>query len=288
MGEVNTVEDFGYQGDPPTHLELLDWLAVELMNEGWSLREMTRKIVLSATYRQSSIVSKSALEMDPENIWLSHAPRFRLSGEMLRDSALKFSGLLTRQLGGPSVFPPQPPGVTTEGAYGRLNWNVSDGPDRYRRGLYTFMKRTTPYAMLATFDGPSGESCVASRPRTNTPLQALTLMNDGVFLEIAANMGLQWTEKPGGEMCRVEDLFRKILVRPASESEANRMLSFYRAQKAWLQDNPDEINEILNWSQIHWNEYKTRLDEPDEQAEAAAWTLLTRALMNLDETVTRQ
>ena len=188
-GLVRTVEDFGYQGEPPTHPELLDWLAIRLVESGWSIKAMHRLIVTSATYRQSSRVTPELLAKDPENRLLARGPRVRLEAEMLRDAALRVSGLLSEKIGGPSVFPPQPPGVSTEGAYGGLAWNVSPGGDAYRRGLYTFSKRTAPYAMFTTFDAPSGEVCVARREVSNSPLQALTLLNDPVFEEAAQALG---------------------------------------------------------------------------------------------------
>ncbi|HUG20659.1 MAG TPA: PSD1 and planctomycete cytochrome C domain-containing protein, partial [Planctomycetaceae bacterium] len=161
-GIVKTTEDFGLQGELPTHPELLDWLAVEFMERGWSLKSMHKTIVSSATYRQSSVISDRKLQLDPENVWLSRDPRVRLEAELIRDNVLAISGLLSRKIGGPSVFPPQPPGIT-EAAYGPLEWKVSEGEDRYRRGLYTFNKRTAPYTMFSTFDAPSGELCLARR-----------------------------------------------------------------------------------------------------------------------------
>ena len=157
QGIVRTQQDFGYQGEPPTHPELLDWLAVEFVKQGWSLKKMHQLIVMSATYQQASRVTPELHAKDPDNRLLARGPRVRLEAELIRDSILRASGLLSPKIGGPSVFPPQPPGVTTEGTYGRLDWKVSTGADRYRRGLYTFSKRTAPYAMSATFDGPSGE-----------------------------------------------------------------------------------------------------------------------------------
>ena len=188
-GIVRTAEDFGFTGDPPTHPELLDWLAVEFVSRGWSLKEMHRLIVTSATYRQSSRVTPELLARDPDNKLLARGPRLRLEAELVRDAALGASGLLSHKVGGPSVFPPQPAGVTAEGAYGALGWKPSEGPDRYRRGLYTFSKRTAPFAMFTTFDAPSGEACVARREVSNTPLQALTLLNDAVFIECAQALG---------------------------------------------------------------------------------------------------
>ncbi|MEQ2009535.1 MAG: PSD1 and planctomycete cytochrome C domain-containing protein, partial [Limisphaerales bacterium] len=222
-GLVRTTEDFGLQGDAPTHPELLDWLAVEFMKHGWSLKQLHKLIVTSATYQQSSSVgadvrrlasSQSAIAnrqspmTDPDNKLLSRFPRARLDAELIRDSVLRASGQLSPKIGGPSVYPPQPASVTSEGVYGGKSWNESTGEDRYRRGLYTFAKRSAPYAMFNTFDGPSGEACVARRDVSNTPLQALTLLNDTVILEAAQALGRQLATQPGSTESRVETLFR--------------------------------------------------------------------------------
>src|SRR5207302_2501808 len=167
----------------------LDWLAVEFMNQDWSVKKLQRMIVMSATYQQSSQVAPALLAKDPQNVLLARGPRFRIEAELVRDVALRMGGLLSDRLGGPSVFPPQPSGVTSEGTYGPLQWKVSEGEDRYRRGLYTFSKRTAPYAMFTTFDAPSGEACCPRREVSNTPLQALTLLNDAVFVEAAQALG---------------------------------------------------------------------------------------------------
>ena len=196
-GLVRTAEDFGYQGEPPSHPELLDWLALELPRQGWSMKRMHKLIVMSATYQQSSRATPELLAKDPENRLLARGPRVRLEAEVIRDAALRASGLLSERVGGPSVFPPQPAGVTTEGTYGGLDWKVSPGGDRYRRGLYTFTKRTAPFAMATTFDAPSGEVCVARREVSNTPLQALTLLNDPVFEEAAQALGRLMAARAG-------------------------------------------------------------------------------------------
>ena len=175
------------------------------------------------------------LRADPENRLLARSPRVRLDAELLRDCVLTASGLLSAKIGGPSVFPPQPPGVTSEGTYGPLAWNVSMGEDRYRRGLYTFSKRTAPYAMFTTFDAPSGEACVARREVSNTPLQALTLLNDQVFVEAAQALGKQMAAQPGTETERVTLLFRRCLTRPPTAEETDLLLKFYTAQKERLE-----------------------------------------------------
>jgi hypothetical protein len=192
---------------------------------------------------------------DPENIALTRGPRVRLDAEQIRDSVLAASGQLSTKIGGPSVFPPQPAGVTTEGSYGALQWNVSTGEDRYRRGIYTFAKRTAPFAMAATFDAPSGEACVARRESSTTPLQALTLLNDITILEAARSMGNQLAALPQSK--RVESMFMRTLCRPAKLSEAIAV---------------DLIQEESIASGI---------------SPAATWTMLSRALMNTDEMVTK-
>jgi hypothetical protein len=195
-GIVRTTDDFGYQGEAPSHPALLDWLASEFVREGWSMKRLHRLVVTSATYRQSSRTTAEVRMKDADNMWLARGPRVRLEAEQIRDSLLRASGLLSSKMGGPGVFPPQPPGVTTEGTYGRLDWKASEGEDRYRRGLYTFSKRTAPYAMFGTFDGPSGEACVARREVSNTPLQALTMLNDAVLAEAAQALGPAGTGAP--------------------------------------------------------------------------------------------
>jgi len=275
-GLVKTTEDFGIQGDLPSHPELLDWLAVEFMDDGWSLKRLHRMIVLSATYQQASRVTPALREKDADNRLLARGPRVRLEAELLRDSALSASGLLTRKLGGPSVYPPQPASVTTEGTYGAIQWAASQGPDRYRRGLYTFMKRTAPFAMFSAFDGPSGEACVARRDVSNTPLQALTLLNDVVFTEAAQAAGRLAMSQPGGTEERVRWLFRRFLVRPATDAEVMALVAFVRTQTANFAKNPEAAVKL------------TRDDPFDmDGAERAAWVALARVLMNLDEFVTR-
>ena len=209
-GIVKTTEDFGYQGAPPTHPELLDWLAVEFRRQGWSLKKMHRLIVTSATYRQSSRVARKRWRRTRRTCCLPTPPASAWRRRCCATSALVASGLLSEKIGGPSVFPPQPASVSSEGAYGALNWTVSPGEDRYRRGLYTFSKRTAPYAMFTTFDAPTGEVCVARREVLNTPLQALTLLNDQVFVEAAQALGKTIAALPGSDADRLAALFRAV------------------------------------------------------------------------------
>lgn len=280
-GLVQTTDDFGYQGSPPTHPGLLDWLAVEFRQQNWSLKKMHRLIVTSATYRQASQVSPQALAKDPENKLLSHAPRVRLEAELVRDSELKAAGLLTETVGGPSVFPPQPASVTTEGTYGGLSWNASTGLDRYRRSLYTFAKRTAPFAMLSTFDAPSGEACVARREVTNTPLQALTMLNDGMFVEFAKGLANDVASQAGNTPESVaRQLFRRCLTRPPDAGELAALVAFYRTERDRFERDPKAAETILK--------RKNHRQSGRDRAQLAAWTAVARALFNLDETITKE
>lgn len=250
-GIVDTAGDFGTQSEPPSHPELLDWLATDLRNNGWSRKRLHRQIVLSATYQQAVA---AAPESDPQHRLLAGFPHRRLEAERLRDALLSASGNLTRQIGGPSVYPPQDSSVTAM-AYGNGGWEVSKGGDRFRRSLYTFSKRTAPFAAFTTFDGPSGETCVARRDRSTTPLQALTLMNDAMYMEMAA--GLAETTRQGlpddaSPQDIVTDMFRRLLVRSPDDQEIAAVVAFYESQKS----NQDP------------------------------WKLVARALMNTDEAIT--
>jgi mono/diheme cytochrome c family protein len=273
-GIVPTLGDFGYQGDAPSHPELLDWLAVEFVQRGWSVKQVHRLIVTSATYRQSSKVTPGLLAKDPDNRLLARGPRVRLEAEQLRDCVLRYGGLLAERLGGPSVFPPQPPGVTTEGAYGALEWKVSAGLDRYRRGLYTFSKRTAPFAMSSTFDAPSGEVCLARREVSNTPLQALTLLNDVAMTESAQALGRMMAGRKGTVGGRAEYLFRRVLTRAPSEDELALLVKFYEAQKKRFEAKELDAEAVAGHGAGDVNE-------------RAAWSALARVLFNLDEAIVK-
>ncbi len=272
-GIVRTVDDFGYQGESPSHPELLDWLAVEFMEQGWSMKKLHRLIVTSATYRQSSKVTPALLAKDSENRLLARGPRGRLEGEMIRDAALRIAGLLTEKTGGPSVFPPQPEGVE-DAAYGSFKWKPSTGPDRYRRGLYTFTKRTAPYAMFNTFDGPSGELCIAQREVSNSPLQALTVLNDIVFLEAAQAIGRNVSAQAGTDEARIENLVRRFFSRPSNPEERTALLTFLQAQRQRIKDRQIDAATLAGPGE-------------GDAPERAAWTALARALFNLDEALTK-
>jgi hypothetical protein len=270
-GIVKTTEDFGFQGETPTHPELLDWLAVELMNQGWSMKKLHRLIVTSATYRQSSKVLPEQTAKDPDNRLLSHFPRTRLEAEMIRDGALRAADLLSLKMGGPPVKPPQAEGIS-EVAYGNPKWEAAAGDDRYRRSLYTFVKRTAPFALYNTFDAPTGETCIARRDVSNTPLQALTLLNDIVFIESARVLGKRLAGISGPDDDRLREAYRRVLGRLAREDELPLLRTFLATQRKRL-----ESGELVAVS----------LGGPNATKEAAVWTLLARALFNLDETVTK-
>ena len=271
-GIVGTLGDFGYQGDTPTHPELLDALAVRFMDDGWSLKKLHRLIVMSATYRQSSAATPELIDRDPRNRLLARGPRFRMEAELVRDYALRASGLLSEKIGGPSVFPPQPASVTTEGAYGALAWNVSTGEDRYRRGLYTFAKRTAPYAAFNAFDAPSGEACVARRDVSDSPLQALTLLNDEVFVEADQHLGGVIEKSTGDETAKATTLFRQCLCRAPASEEVGLVVQFYRSQLKRFSSGELDPMPVAG----------------SRSPEAAAWTATARSLLNLDEAVTKE
>jgi hypothetical protein len=275
QGLVKTTEDFGIQGNLPTHPELLDWLALEFMKQGWSMKKLHKLIVMSATYRQASNVTPELQAKDPENRLLARGPRVRLEAELIRDSLLGVSGLLAAKLGGPSVFPPQPASVTTEGVYGGIQWNVSKGEDRYRRGLYTFLKRSIPYAMFATFDGATGDACLARREVSNTPLQALTMMNDLVVIESAQAIGRKMVAAPGSVKNRMSELFRRCLTRPPTPDEAAALIDYHRRQSERLRAGKLDAKAIAGGAD-------------GDVVQRAAWTLAARAVLNVDEMITKE
>ena len=231
-GLVATGEDFGTRGAEPTHPELLDWLAREYVRGGWSLKQLLRTIVGSATYRQSAGTDAARLERDPSDELLSRSPRTRLSGEGLRDNALAIAGLLDRSLGGPSVFPPQPDGVWAP-VYSDDRWMESQAGQRLRRGLYTFWKRSSPYANFMLFDAPSRESCCPRRARTNTPLQALALLNDPVFVECARALGNAMREIPVNDRARIAWGFERCTARPPEPQELDALARLL-AEQGWM------------------------------------------------------
>lgn len=289
-GLVKTVDDFGLQGESPSHPELLDWLAVTFQQDDkWSVKELHRRIVSSATWRQAAVFSDAAERIDPDNRLLSHSPRYRLDAEVIRDQLLVAAGVLNAQIGGPPVHPPQPAGVT-EAAYGRPGWPTSSGDARYRRSLYTFTKRTAPFAMLSTFDAPSGEACIAQRDRSNSPLQALTLLNDVMLMDLARQTGRQFGASSeaseaaaSGIVQQLDELFQRVLVRPPTAAERQLLSEFWETQHAAFLKEPSTAATLL---QLDAKAIETTV--PAETAVQAAWTATARAIFGLDETLTRE
>ena len=275
-GLVATPDDFGVRGDRPTHPALLDWLATEFPRRGWSQKAMHRLIVTSATYRQASEASPELAALDPRNERLARGARFRIDAEIIRDVALSAAGLLNLEVGGPSVFPPQPAGVTSL-AYGNVGWPTSKGADRYRRGLYTYTKRTAPFAAFATFDAPTPEVTCARRDRSNTPLQALTLMNDPAMVEAARGLGRRIiAEGPADAEGRATWAFRVVLGRPPLTEERTMLVAFVAQQAERIKRGELKPGSI--------NGPKAGV----EDADLAAWTTLARAVLNLDETINKE
>ena len=268
-GLIRTSGDFGTQAPAPDHPELLDWLAVEFRKLGMSMKKLHRLIVTSATYKQSSVATPELLEKDPQNRLLARGPRIRLTGELIRDHMLTASGKLSSKMYGRGVYPPQPKTVLSH-AFGNQAWNVSTGEDRYRRSLYTFIKRTAPFAGYITFDGTSGENCLAKRDRSNTPLQALTLLNDEMFIELAQAAGELVHQKKEDP---VESLFRRFLTRMPKAEERKALQGYFDQQVERLQAGELKAGDIAG--------------NPKADSQWAGKVLLARAIMNLDETITK-
>jgi len=278
-GIVETLEDFGSQGMKPSHQELLDYLALKFMKEyKWSNKKLLKEIVMSATYRQSSRVSKEHLEKDPRNKYLARAPRLRLSSEQVRDEALAVSGLLSKKMYGPSVMPYQPEGIW-QVVYNEFDsytgWKVSEGEDKHRRALYTFWRRTSPYPSMVTFDSPSREFCVSRRIRTNTPLQALVTLNDTVYIEAARALASRMmSEKNSALENRIEKGYQLALSKKPSPATLQKLLELYRNAVNYYKEKPQAAFLM------------TALDKDNK--EFASFTVVANAIMNLDEFITKE
>ena len=267
-GIVKTSEDLGTQGDRPTHPELLDWLAVELREGGWSMKHLHKVIVMSATYRQSSNARPELRDRDPENTWLAQQNRLRLPAELIRDAALAASGLLSNTVGGPSVMPPQPASVTAQG-YGTRKWEESQGADRYRRGLYIHFQRTTPYAQLMTFDAPDSNVACSRRRPSNSPLQSLNLLNDPVFFEAAQGLAMR-VEREAPTNGKLDYAVALALGRLAAPAERERLAKYLDSQANLVAKD------------------KSAATLMPADPTLAPWVGLGRVLLNLDEFMTRE
>ena len=295
QGLVATPEDFGTRCDKPSHPELLDWIAVEFRDGAklpttdhrppttWSMKAIHRLIVTSATYRQSSLIPPSALSVQPsENRLLARAPRFRVDAETIRDIALSASGLLSLKIGGASVFPPIPDGAMAVSFRSRTVWETSKGEDKYRRGMYTFWKRSVPYPSMSVFDAPNGDMSCTRRARSNSPLQALTTLNDAVFMEAAQALALRvWKEGGNDDRAKLIYAFRLCTSRTPDEFELSRLQKLLQQEQvrfagktaAAVYVAAPDLNNLPADVDLH---------------KIAGWTMVARVLLNLDETITKQ
>jgi hypothetical protein len=282
-GLVKTAGDFGMQGDMPTHPELLDWLAVDFMENGWDIKRLLKLIVSSATYRQSAIVDAKKLEKDPDNLYLASAPRLRLTGEHVRDLVLASSGLLVNEIGGPSVKPYQPEGLWEASTSGRGElaiYRQDKGEDLYRKGLYTFIKLTSPPPKLSIFDASNRDLCEVTRGRTNTPLQALAMLNDPLVLEASRVLARTLTDQFDDPQTAIETAFKRIVCRPPAEQELEILEEYYRDEFEKFTEKPEELNQVVLVGEFP-------LDEITKTPEVAALMQVIVALYNLEETITR-
>ena len=282
IGLVRTAEDFGVQGERPSHPELLDWLAVDFVESGWNVKRLQKMIMMSSTYQQSSMVSREKYALDPENRLLARGPRFRLDAEVIRDQALAVSGLLVPKIGGASVKPYQPAGLWKPVGFGGSNtseFKQDHGDKLYRRSMYTFWKRTSPPPSMSMFDAPDRETCRVRRSRTNTPLQALVLMNDVQFVESARKLAERILVEGGDDVgAKIRFAFRSVVTRQPSESE---LVSLKKVYQESLQTFDEESAEAF------LKAGESPRNEELEVKEVAAWTMVSHLILNLSEAVTR-
>lgn len=280
-GLVATSDDFGTRGDAPSHPELLDWLALDFVKSGWSLDGLLRRVVTSATYRQSSRAGAAAHERDPLNVLLGRAPRPRLEIETLRDASLAIGGLLVETRGGPSVMPPQPDGVWAP-VYSEDRWSTAENGDRFRRGLYTFWRRSSPYATFMAFDAPSRELSCTRRPLTNTPLQALALLNDPAFVECAVGLARRMQETTGDDAARIVFGFRACTARAPRADEVDVLARLFARERERFAADESAAKAL-----IEHGKHALGAAPRGDLADLAAWTAVANVLLNLDETLTR-
>ncbi len=277
IGIVRTSEEFGIQGELPSHPELLDWLATELVAQKWDVKKFLRMLVMSSAYRQSAKVTPEMLERDPENRLLARGPRVRLTAEMVRDQALAAAGLLSSKRLGPSVKPPQPNLGVSAAFGGAIDWQPSTGENRYRRGVYTTWRRSNPYPSMSTFDAPNRDICIVRRARTNTPLQALVTMNDPVYVEAAQALARRTIAQGGTtDAEKATFAFRACLIRPPTEAEVARLVKLHEDAKAKFAKEPTKATQFAT-------KPLGPLPKALDASEAAAWTVVASVIMNLDE-----
>ena len=282
-GIVKSVGDFGMQGDLPTHPELLDWLAVDFMENGWNIKRLVKKIVMSSTYTQSTVLDKSKWDKDPENIYLARMHRTRLNAEMVRDQVLANSGLLNREIGGPSVKPYQPDGLWAAATSGRglLKAYIQDhGDDIYRRGIYTFIKRTVPPPVMLTFDASNRDQCEVRRLSTSTPLQALIMLNNPTVLEAARVMAERLDEESLQDDGKISKAFKMIVCREAKKEEKDLLLEYYGDRLSEYKANPEEAKEFIDVG-----EYPPM--ESRNDVTVAALMQVIHTIYNMEEAITK-
>jgi hypothetical protein len=281
IGLVATSEEFGSQGELPTHPELLDWLASEFVESGWDTRALLELIVQSATYRQDSLASTDLHTRDPENRLLARGPRFRSSAEEVRDQALAIAGLLSRKRFGPPVKPPQPSSGLSAAFGSMIDWETSRGEDRYRRAIYTTWRRSNPYPSMAAFDAPSREFCTLRRTRTNTPLQALVTLNDPVYIEAAQALARRAVLQGGSPREKATRAFRICLTRPPEKREVDRLLSVHAEARVGFNGDRDSAMKMAT-------DPLGPLPAGEDAVDLAAWTVVANVLLNLDETLMKR
>jgi hypothetical protein len=283
-GLVETTEDFGIMGQRPTHPGLLDWLAVEFRDSGWNIKHMYKLLVMSATYRQSAKTNPQQLGKDPKNLFLSHGPRFRMDAEMVRDIALQSGGLLVQKIGGPSVKPYQPPGIWEQGGFptsDTVHYVQDHGDSLHRRSIYTFVKRMATMPNMDAFDAPTRDAVCARRQRTDTPLQALVMINDVQWVEAARALAERVIREAGPSPKQKINLMGLILLSHAPAPTVASVLekSFAEMQKQYLA-NPKDAHSLVNIGE-------RRPDGSIPEPELAAWTMIASEMLNLDETVNK-
>jgi hypothetical protein len=275
QGIVETLEDMGTQGIPPTHPELLDWLAGQFMNEyKWDIKKLMKEIVMSATYQQDSKASPESLEKDPANKYYSRAPRVRLSAEQMRDQALSVSGLLRLKMYGRSVMPYQPQNIWLS-PYDDRTWEKSKGEDQYRRALYTYWKRTAPYPSMISFDGAAREVCVARRIRTNTPLQALTTLNDSAYVEASRFLAYRMEKNTSDVSSKISRGYELAMIKPISKEKLAALQNLYNTALDKFRKDKESTCEMVG------------IDDEHNNPETAALVVVANAILNLDEFVTK-
>jgi hypothetical protein len=277
-GLIARLDDMGVRADQPSHPALLNWLASDLQAQGWSRKRLIKRIVMSATYRQRSVHRPELAETDPNNVLLHRQNRFRVDAEIVRDQHLAAAGLLSPKIGGPSVFPPLPADVAKQSYANNFRWKTSGGEDRYRRGMYTFFKRTAPDPNLIMFDCPDGNFSVNKRSDSNTPVMALATLQNEVFVETAQALAKRALSQKGGNAARVRLAFRLCVARPPTRDESQTLLALLDKSRRWYADHETDAKLLAG-----------KHAAPEEALqEAAAWVATARIIMNLDEFITRE